>query len=109
MAKTSAKRSTSTAKKPEPAKREPAKKAETKQEQAKPTIPRIGTPRYPDTAKIVVLPKGKENPRRQGSPPYQRYAVLLKSKTVGEFLKELPEWRATIARAVKEQRIEVKE
>jgi hypothetical protein len=70
---------------------------------------RIGQPRYPESAKIHVLPKGKENPRREGLGPYRRYAVLLKSKTVGDFLKELPDWRSTINRAVKEERIKVQE
>jgi hypothetical protein len=104
MAKSSAKRATSPAK--TSAKRTTAKKMP----ETKPTTaPRVGQPRYSESAKITVLPKGKDNPRREGLGPYKRYAVLLKSKTVGEFLKELPEWRSTINRAVKEERIEVKE
>jgi hypothetical protein len=57
--------------------------------------------------RIVVLPAGKANPRRAGSAPYKRYAVLLKSRTVGAFLKSQPKWRGTIVRALKEQRIRV--
>ena len=93
-----------------PAKTRVNKTTAKKTPETKPTtVPRVGQPRYPDTAKIMVLPKGKENPRREGSGPFKRYAVLIKSKTVGEFLKELPEWRSTINRAVKEERIEIKE
>jgi hypothetical protein len=53
-------------------------------------------------AKITVLPDGKENPRRQGSGPFARYEDILKSKTVGDFLKRQPQWRATLKRAVDE-------
>jgi len=105
MAKSSAKKATSPAK--TSAKRTTAKK--TPETKPTTTVPRVGQPRYSESAKITILPKGKDNPRREGLGPYKRYAVLLKSKTVGEFLKELPEWRSTINRAVKEERIEVKE
>jgi len=71
--------------------------------------PRVAAPHYSNKAKISILPKGKENPRREGKGPFKRYAVLMRCKTVGEFLKELPEWRSTITRAVKEERIVVKE
>lgn len=57
--------------------------------------------------RIVVLPAGKANPRRAGSAPHKRYSVLLKSRTVGAFLKSQPKWRGTIVRAIKEQRIRV--
>jgi hypothetical protein len=63
--------------------------------------------RYEDNARITVLPGGKENPRKTGSAPFKRYAVLLKSRTVGAFLKAQPKWHSTIVRAVKEQRIRV--
>jgi hypothetical protein len=64
--------------------------------------------RFADNARITVLPGGKTNPRREGSAPYKRYAVLLKSRTVGAFLKSQPKWYATISRAVKENRIKVR-
>lgn len=63
--------------------------------------------RYADSARITVLPAGKDNPRRKGTAPYNRYAVLLRSRTVGAFLKAQPKWYATIVRAVKEQRVKV--
>jgi hypothetical protein len=63
--------------------------------------------RYSDNARIVVLADGKDNPRREGTAPFKRYAVLLKSRTVGAFLKSQPKWYATITRAVKEKRIKV--
>ena len=83
------------------AKKATAKKT-TERRKVKSTRARRTTPKFADTARIVVLPAGKENPRRKGSGPYQRYAVLLKSRTVGEFLKKLPQWRSTIYRAMRE-------
>jgi hypothetical protein len=58
-------------------------------------------------ARIVVLPKGKENPRNKGTGPFERYAVILKSKTVGDFLAKLPDWYATLLRAQKEGYIKI--
>jgi hypothetical protein len=62
-------------------------------------------PKYDVSQKIQVLVD--TNPRREGLPPYERFEALRKSKTVGDFLKKYPEWRATIARAVKENLIKV--
>jgi len=47
------------------------------------------------------------DPRRKGSAPYRRYEALLKPNTVGQFLKAFPKWGATIARAVREELIEI--
>jgi hypothetical protein len=68
----------------------------------KPTRARRIPPQFQDNAKITVLEAGKENPRRKGSGPYQRYEVLLKSRTVGAFLQKYPKWRSTIYRALRE-------
>jgi hypothetical protein len=57
--------------------------------------------------RIVVLPAGKANPRRKGSGAFNRYNVLLKSRTVGAFLKSQPKWHSTIVRAVSEKLIRV--
>jgi hypothetical protein len=59
-------------------------------------------------AKIVVLPAGKENPRREGTARWQRYRDLQNSKTVGEFLKKHPRWRATVTRCVIDKLIELR-
>jgi hypothetical protein len=79
----------------------PTKKS-TDRKKLKSTRARRVPPRFADTARITVLPAGKENPRRKGGGPYQRYEVLLKSRTVGEFLKKHPKWRSTIYRALTE-------
>jgi hypothetical protein len=59
-------------------------------------------------AKIVVLPAGKENPRREGTARWKRYEDLRKSGTVGEFLKKHPRWNSTITRCVIEKLIELR-
>jgi hypothetical protein len=97
MSRTSAKRATRIAKTAKTTAKKPERK------------PRVAAPHYSNRAKISILPKGKENPRREGKGPFKRYAVLMRCKTVGEFLEELPEWRSTITRAVKEERIVVKD
>ena len=63
---------------------------------------------YNADAKIVVLPAGKENPRREGSARWKPYEDLRKSGTVGEFLKKHPRWNSTITRCVIEKLIEIK-
>jgi hypothetical protein len=68
---------------------------------------KVGTAKFADTAKITVLEKGKTNPRRPKTGPYNRYEALKKSRTVADFLKVQPKWRATINRAVKEGFIKV--
>jgi len=68
---------------------------------------RVVTPKFDDNATIHILPAGKENPRRKGSPPYQRYEVLLKSRKVSDFLRKLPQWRSTIYRAIRENRVKI--
>lgn len=67
--------------------------------------PRVG--QYPDDAKIAVLEKGKENPRRKDSGPFKRYAAILQSKTVGDFLEKMPRRTDTLRRAEKEGYIEI--
>jgi hypothetical protein len=64
-------------------------------------------PQFSDDAAIQILPAGKENPRRKGSGPYQRYEVLLKSRKVSDFLKKQPKWRSTIYRAIRDDLIRV--
>jgi hypothetical protein len=59
-------------------------------------------------AKIVVLPAGKTNPRREGTERWKRYEDLLHSKTVGAFLAKHPKWHATITRCVIDKLIEVR-
>jgi hypothetical protein len=63
--------------------------------------------KYADDQRITVLAQGKENPRTPGKAPFKRYATLLKSPTVGAFLKVHPNWTSTIARAVREGLIRV--
>lgn len=63
--------------------------------------------RFDDAKRIVILPAGKTNPRRKGTGPFNRYNVLLRSRTVGAFLKSQPKWHSTIVRAVKEKLIRV--
>ena len=58
-------------------------------------------------ARIVVLPAGKENPRKPGSARRTRYEDLRKSATVGDFLKKHPRRNSTIARAVIAKLIEL--
>jgi hypothetical protein len=64
-----------------------------------------------DNAKIIILEKGKKNPRkrRRGGGPWQRYEDVLQSETVADFLKKQPKWRATLNRAVKEGLIRIEE
>jgi hypothetical protein len=73
----------------------------------KTTTAKLGLPKFNETAKIVVLAKGKTNPRRKNTGPFRRYEVLLKSRTVAAFLKQMPKWRSTINRAEKEGFIRV--
>jgi len=68
---------------------------------------KLGVAKFDDNAKITLLAKGKENPRRPNTGPFKRYEVLRKSRTVAQFLKVLPKWRATINRAEKEGFIRV--
>jgi hypothetical protein len=68
-------------------------------------VPRVA---FNADAKIVVLPAGKENPRRKGTARYRRYEDLLRSKTVGDFLAKHPKWHATITRCVIAKLIEVR-
>jgi hypothetical protein len=63
--------------------------------------------KYEDDQRITVLAQGKENPRSPGKPPFKRYETLLKSPTVGAFLKVHPKWASTIARAVREGLVRV--
>jgi hypothetical protein len=49
-------------------------------------------PEFNADAKIVVLPAGKENSRREGTERWKRYETILKSKTVGDFLAKFPRW-----------------
>jgi hypothetical protein len=97
---TPVKRKTKEAKPAAKAKAKPAAKAA-----AKPAV------RAADSAKIVVLEKGKKNPRNEGGGPYLRYQDVLKcnGKTVADFLKLQPKWRATLARAVKEGLIKLED
>jgi hypothetical protein len=62
---------------------------------------------YQDSQRIVVMPAGKTNPRRAGKGPFGRYAALVKSRTVGDFVKMHPKWPQTIARAVREQLVKI--
>jgi hypothetical protein len=59
-------------------------------------------------AKIHVLAKGKENPRREGTGPWKRYQAILQSdgKTVETFAKNKGR-TDTLARAVKEKLVKV--
>jgi hypothetical protein len=70
----------STAKPKPAAKKAPAKKAAPKTEKA----PAVRAATYPETAKITVLVK--ENPKREGSAAYGRFALYGKNRTVGAFL-----------------------
>lgn len=85
-----------------------AKTAKVAKPAAKKNHGRVGMPKFAATARIVVLAKGKKNPRRPGTGPFKRYEMLVKSKTVADFLKAMPEWRATINRNFNEGYIAVK-
>jgi hypothetical protein len=74
---------------------------------AKATNGKAPAPKYADDQRITVLAQGKENPRSPGKAPFKRYATLLKSPTVGAFLKVHPKWISTIARAVREGLVRV--
>jgi hypothetical protein len=65
-------------------------------------------PEFNADAKIVVLPAGKENPRRESTARWKRYRDLQNSKTVGEFLAKHPRWNSTITRCVIEKLIELR-
>jgi hypothetical protein len=65
-------------------------------------------PEFDPQARIVVLPAGKENPRREGSARWVRYRDLMASKTVGEFLKKHPRWNSTVTRCVIAKLIELR-
>jgi hypothetical protein len=65
-------------------------------------------PEFNSDARIVVLPAGKENPRREGTARWQRYEDLLKSKTVGDFLAKHPRRNSTITRCVIARLIELR-
>jgi len=71
-------------------------------------VRKVSRTQYENGAKITILTAGRENPRRKGTAPYKRYDVLLRSRTVGAFLKKLPKWRSTITRAVREKLVVVK-
>src|SRR5262245_43017193 len=51
-------------------------------------------PEFNPDARIIVLPAGKENPRREGTARWVRYRDLVASNTVGEFLQKHPRWHA---------------
>lgn len=74
---------------------------------AKATNGKAPAPKYADDQRITVLAQGKENPRTPGKAPFKRYETLLKSPTVGAFLKVHPKWASTIARAVREGLVRV--
>jgi hypothetical protein len=66
-------------------------------------VARVGRPPVVENnVKIVVLAKGKVNPRTENTGPWVRYNAVLKSKTVGDFLKKMPKWRTTLYRAKRE-------
>jgi hypothetical protein len=65
-------------------------------------------PEFDPAARIVVLPAGKENPRREGTARWKRFHDLQNSKTVGEFLKKHPRWNSTITRCVIDKLIELR-
>jgi hypothetical protein len=65
-------------------------------------------PEFDPQARIVVLPAGKENPRREGTERWKRYEAILKSKTVGDFLAKFPRWNSTITRCVIDKLIELR-
>ena len=88
---------------PAKAKVAPAKVAKRKGKVAKANGGRpAGVAALAATARIVVLPAGKENPRNKGTGPHARYASLLKAGTVGAFLKLQPGWTSTLRRAEKQ-------
>src|SRR5262245_56515812 len=80
----------------------PAKRNKTVKE-----VATSGTP-INGNARIVVLPAGKENPRREGSARWRRYRDLINSKTVGDFLAKHPKWHATVTRCVAAKLIELR-
>jgi hypothetical protein len=61
-----------------------------------------------NNAKIIVLPAGKENPRRKGTERWKRFNDLQKCKTVAAFLVKHPGWQSTIARCVEDKLIAVR-
>ena len=65
-------------------------------------------PEFNPPARIVVLPAGKENPRREGTARWKRYEDILKSKTVGDFLAKHPRWNSTLTRCVIAKLIELR-
>jgi hypothetical protein len=87
--------------KAKPAKAKAAAKAKAKPAKAKAT-------KFAPDAKIVVLPEGKENPRRKGTERWKRFDTLQKCKTVAAFLAKHPGWQSTIASCVEEKLIAVR-
>jgi hypothetical protein len=78
-----------------------------------PSKPAPFTKRWQDSAKITFLgDNGKVNPRSSNvkdtkvNSPFARYAAIMRSKTVGEALKN-GAWSGTIYRAWKEGRLTV--
>lgn len=69
---------------------------------------RVATNGLDPSKRITVLPAGKENPRREGTGPHKRYALILAcaGKTVEHFVEKKGRI-ATLNRAIKEKRVRV--